>query len=65
MSTRENDLTDVCAHSQVRDLMFFLEASKTVQESPDCEDIQQGAVTVGESPLAARERRRARKGIRN
>jgi len=38
---------------QVRDLMFFLEAQKSIAESEIKEEIAEGRVTIGESPQNA------------
>eukprot|EP01087_Luapelamoeba_hula_P019453 TRINITY_DN6450_c0_g1_i1.p1 TRINITY_DN6450_c0_g1~~TRINITY_DN6450_c0_g1_i1.p1 ORF type:complete len:581 (+),score=84.97 TRINITY_DN6450_c0_g1_i1:154-1743(+) len=35
---------------QVRDLMFFIDATKKIEQSVDKEDLRQGTVTVGDAP---------------
>mmetsp|Transcript_3265 Transcript_3265/g.5256 ORF Transcript_3265/g.5256 Transcript_3265/m.5256 type:complete len:198 (-) Transcript_3265:193-786(-) len=43
---------------QVKDLMFFLEAQKTIEGSEESEEIKQGQLLVQESPVAARKKQR-------
>ncbi|XP_012279850.1 BRCA1-associated protein [Orussus abietinus] len=50
--TKEAELTDL--REQIRDLMFFLEAQKTIENSADREEIASGRIVIGQNASASK-----------
>ena len=57
--TKETEVTDL--REQVRDLMFFLEAQKQIENSSDKADIAGGQIIVPESSKNVKQTRRSHK----